>query len=220
MKIHNNHYNRSELKLYQPKIETKNKEHCLLELSECNETQISHKYGQEHFEKSLIIISIGIFYSSFIVYNFISKMDLINVILLLLTVSLDVSLLTIYVYFYHKFINDDFFTTLPIRYYNITDLLNILNILIKFINFVCLFVLNDSIQTIYLIVFSIKLLIDLYLFMISLKLYISCGIEEVISSSVILIWSYFKYYVLCIDPEENKDRYKRIEEDDQENSFY
>ena len=220
MKIHNKHYNRSEFKLYQPKIKVENKEDNLLDFSESNETHISHKYGQEHFERSLIIISIGIFYSSFIVYNCISKMVLFNVILLLLTITLDVSLLTIYIYFYHKFINEDFFTTLPIRYFNITDALNILNIGIKLINFICLFLLNDSISTIYMTVFSIKLLIDVYLFIISLKLYIACGIEEVITSFIILIWSYFKYYILCMDPEENKYRYKRIEEVDHENSIY
>jgi hypothetical protein len=195
-----------------------NNEQSLSILTDWDETEISYKYGQENFENSLIVISIGIVYTTFLVYWYLKYLETLNILLFMITAIIDIILLTILLYFFYKFKKEEVFTRVPSSCFNITDILNFLNIVVKAVNFFCLLVCSDSLDWLFVSLLSIKFLIDLYFCMNALKIYIFCGCGIVLSRFFTNAWNNFKYYILCIDPEVNSDiSYQRMTD---EESFY
>ena len=184
-----------------------------------NFNDISYKYGQENFEKSLITLTFNILFTAAIVYIYLNNLDDLNIFLYIITCSFDIILLTIYIYYIYQFKKDDIFTTLPSICFSVSDGLNIFNLFLKGISFLYIF-LGGQIIFFLVFWFTFKFMFDIYFWMISLKIYVFCGCAAGISSFIYSVYSWIKYYILCVEPEENNNsdmEYSRMEDME---SFY
>ena len=185
-----------------------------------NNTNISDRHGQENIEYSLFILSSQILYSSFIVYIYLYELENLLFILFCISGILDLIILTFYVYFVIKFNKDEIFTDLPKSCISWCDMINIMSMSIKVINFFLLFLLSKQIDFNLALCFIIKFITDLYFFIISIKIYMFCPYGVWCSDLFNKIWLCVKYYLFCceIDDSQSSDmEYSRMEDME---SFY
>jgi hypothetical protein len=183
-------------------------------------SQISLSYGQYNIEKCLIVLSVLILTSGLLIYNYFFSFSNISFVIFISTSSVDIIVAFIYLYFLIKLKSDENFNRIPIGAVNGSDVIIMLNFVMKLVLFIMVSSEYGTLGILAIILMSIKFLMDFYFTIISVKLLMFCPCTIWIQEATEKIWTTLKYYIFCCDQEaaepENTD-YTKIEDIE---SFY
>jgi hypothetical protein len=181
---------------------------------------ISSSYGQANIEKCLIVIFVIILYSALLIYTYYLDIHQTIMYFFVATAGLDVCISLFYIYFIIKLKSGQIFNHVPLNALDCSDVLIILNFLVKSFLFVFFCLHYFVIGLVGVLLFTIKYLIDIYFILISVKFLMLCPCSLYVQETLNKLWANIKYYVFCCDAEqrepENAD-YTKLEEIE---SFY
>ena len=174
----------------------------------------------ENIEYSLFILALQILLTALIVYIYLESLKSLLILLFIITGTFDIVILTFYIYFVIKFKKEEIFTSLPKTCFSVSDVLNIINLIMKTINFLLLFVLSKEIVFMFALSFILKFVIDIYFCFVTIKIYMFCPCGMWCSEYLNRMWNGVKYYLFCCEVEDNNSidmEYSKMEDME---SFY
>ena len=131
---------------------------------------LSKKYGQSNIERAIILLILIILFSGLILYNNIKLIKTYFIKICFIASIIDVLLLIFYLFLRIKFSPDEWFNSFPIQFFNYMDYILIINFILKIIVFILSFFYQKTLGS--LVLFFIKFLLDLYLFISCVKILI------------------------------------------------
>lgn len=182
--------------------------------------EISQQYGQNNFEKGLILISI------LIVMNILSIILNISLItysyLIILTVGTVIRLIIfiILVIIYTKFKKGEVFCSLSNGIFTSVDIFTTMNLLIINFEFLLSHFQVFSIVSWNYIMFIVIYMLSLYFSIITLKLFNYLSFSYTIQLVFKKILFFISYYLLCIEEEVQENTYVEYQEFDDFDSEY
>ena len=173
---------------------------------------LSQKYGQSNIEKGIIILLIITFLSGIIIHNNINKINRYFIYAIYISTGIDIFIILIYCFFLLKFNSEQWFNAFPIHFYYSIDYIISINFIIKFIIFCISLFFKITISS--LLLFFIKLFLDIGLLMTCVKLIIFCPGYKICEEYFELIIEFMKYSMICCEKEhEEVLEYKQLYDD-------
>ena len=133
--------------------------------------------------------------------------------LICITSIIDLLLLLFYCFLRIKFNSDEWLDSFPIRFFNCTDFIIIINFIVKTVQFIMSFFYQKTLGS--LVLFSSKYLLELYLVMSCVKILVFCPgyktFEEYFERAI----GWVKYLLICCENEHEQDLndYKKVNDD-------
>lgn len=167
-------------------------------------SSISMSYGQYNVEKCLVVLLILLVYSSFLIYNYSLMVNTLNCILLFSGVGLDLIISVLYLYFLIKLKGDEMFNTVPMSLINSSDVLVVIDLVIKVATMIMIAVDYSVIGNLATGLFIFKFLIEFYFAVISIKLLIFCPCTNYIQEQTEKVWNWVKSHIFCLEVDEHE----------------
>ena len=174
---------------------------------------LCQKYGQSNIEKAIILLICIILLSGLILYYNIKMLKPYLIKLICITSIIDLLLLLFYCFLRIKFNSDEWLDSFPIRFFNCTDFIIIINFILKTVQFIMSFFYQKTLGS--LVLFSSKYLLELYLVMSCVKILVFCPgyktFEEYFERAI----GWVKYLLICCENEHEQDLndYKKVNDD-------
>jgi hypothetical protein len=182
-------------------------------------SSISMSYGQHNIEKCLVVLFILIVYGSLLIYSYNLSLDILKYTLLTSGAAFDIIISFLYLYFLIKLKSNQIFNKIPLNLINSTDILILLNFLLKVVTIILIFVDYNILGWSALIFFSTKFLFEFYFAVISIKILVFCPCAVYLQEQTEKLWNCVKYYVFCCEIEEQSENIDYTKLEDLE-SFY
>lgn len=175
---------------------------------------ICQSYGQNNIEKSIIILSALIIYSSVLINKYYYVLSSIIFIPLIISTLLNVASLGIFGYFLKSLQSASVFNYIPSNIEKINNGIILLNSLNEFVIIVLIF-FSFNIDWMCYILFFIRFLIEIYF--ISIKAFMICPYTRILQDSIDDIIRYIKKY---FNNDNNNKKYDYKLLDEYESSYY
>jgi hypothetical protein len=136
-----------------------------------------------------------------------------NYILILSGGALDIIISLLYLYFLIKLKSEQIFNKIPNAIINSSDVLILLNFIVKIVTITMIFVDISLLGITAIILFTFKFMIEFYFAVISVKLFMFCPCTLYVQEQSEKAWLWIKYYIFCceVDEPENPD-YTKLED--------
>jgi hypothetical protein len=182
--------------------------------------EISLSYGQANIEKCLIVILLCLTLSASLVYKYFFDLHTTILYIFIGSCFIDFIVTCLYLYFLFRLKSEQIFNQVPIGALDFSDLLILVNFIIKTTLFVFFCLHYTYIGLTGIALFTFKLILDIYYTLISVKFLMLCPCSIYVQEVTNKIWLNIKYYVCCCDVEQiepENHEYTKIEEIE---SFY
>jgi hypothetical protein len=177
-------------------------------------SQISMSYGQYNVEKCLIVLFIIIVTQACLIYNYYLILSYTSLTLLLSGTGVDLITSFLYLYFLIKLKSDQIFNKIPNSITNSSDILILLNLILKIVTLVFIYIEMNVLGVTAVVLFSLKFLIEFYFAVISVKIFMFCPCTLYLQEQTGKLWNWIKYYVFCCEVEEQQENpdYTKLED--------
>jgi hypothetical protein len=177
-------------------------------------SQISMSFGQYNVEKCLVVLFIMIVISALFIYNHYLILSNLSLMLLICGGGVDIITSFIYLYFLVKLKSEQIFNRIPSSLINSSDILILINLMIKLVTLVFIYMELYSLGFHSVILFTLKFLLDFYFAVISVKIFMFCPCTLYLQEQSTRLWNWIKYYVFCCDIEETPENpdYTKLED--------
>jgi hypothetical protein len=182
--------------------------------------EISLTYGQANIEKCLIVVLLCLTVSISLVYKYFFDLHETIVYIFIGSCFIDLIVTSFYLYFLFKLKSAQIFNQVPIGAIDFNDLLILINFITKITLFVFFCLHYTYIGLTGIALFTIKLLLDIYYTLISVKFLMLCPCSIYIQEITNKIWLNIKYYVCCCDVEQIEPEHHEYTKIEQLESFY
>ena len=173
---------------------------------------ISQSYGESNIEKCSFVISSILLYSIVLGYVYVDIFSNTKFYIFLFGVAVDFLISVYYLYLYFSLKNEQIFQKVTLNSYSSIDMFILVNYLNKIILIVLIFFDNSFYYLWCLTFFVLKIILDTYFIMISLKLFMLSPCMIKIQEFFQRLWNNIKYYILCCEEETDLPDYTKLEE--------
>jgi hypothetical protein len=179
-----------------------------------NNSNICYRFGQVNIEKALFVLLFQMIFTALLIYLYIYDIAKILIYLFLISAGIDMILMTIFIYFVMKFRQDEIFSTFSRGVSNFVDIVNSINLIFKFFNYTFIFFVIKDLTFFFCLWFTLKILIEIYFALITLKIFVFCSCTVWINEKLYGLFKMIQYYILCCETEEKEENkeHERFEE--------
>lgn len=182
--------------------------------------EISRQFGQNNFEKALLLICIIILIngiSNFLYYHLLSRTF---IWMSIGSIGIELVLFTILSFFYFRLKQEKVFNTLPHILLVFVDILCVIYIILSVVILVLLQAQQAGIACPGYWLFIIKFIIAVYFVVVTYKMLNFSGCSYAIQGMLKKAWVYVSYYIFCMEEEANTHTYHDYQEFDEFDSEY
>ena len=174
---------------------------------------ISMSFGQHNIEKCLFVLLFIIIFSACVAYNYYTIIDTPFLISIITGCGVDLVVSIIYLYILLKLRSDNIFNKIPVSLITISDRIILANTVVKTIIFIMSIANYSLIWFSGFLLFFLKYVLEIYLALISVKLFMFCPCSIYVQEQTEKIWNGIKYYLFCCEIEQQENfNYSRLEE--------
>lgn len=196
-----------------------NKDKFVSNINFYNNSNICYRFGQVNIEKALFVLLFQMIFTALLIYLYIYDIAKILIYLFLISAGIDMILMTIFIYFIMKFRQDEIFSTFSRGVSKFVDIVNTINLVFKLFNYAFIFYMIKKLSFFFCFWFSIKILIEIYFALITLKVFVFCACTVWINEKLYKLFSLVQYYIFCCESEE-KEEFKEQEKYEELESNY
>lgn len=180
--------------------------------------EISKQFGQNNYEKGLVLISVLFILNSIWLYFYESLLTKSFTIAYYINLVIQGTLTLSLSYLYMKIRQNKVINPISTNLLRVVDLLSIIYLITVVTTFVWVNFQAISIFSLGYLVFSIKFALEIYFIILILKIFSFSSCSYKIQETIMLAFSYFTTYVLCIDEDlqNNNIDYQEFDELDSE----
>jgi hypothetical protein len=171
-----------------------------------NNSNICYRFGQVNIEKAVFVLLFQMIFTALLIYLYIYEIAKILIYLFLISAGIDMILMSIFIYFVMKFRQDEIFSTFSRGISNFVDVVNSINLIFKVFNFAFIFLVIKELNFLFCLLFSLKLLIEVYFALITLKIFVFCSCTVWINEKLYRLFKFIQYYILCCETEEKEEK--------------